>query len=169
MPNAVFQQFDSPLQGAELWNPYDCDGQVATQMTGGATLQSYRENCCWQKSAPAATRVHILTERTAHAPERRAARARGAVGDPVPGRSLRWPLRPDHAAAARASGDESGGETAVSAGHGADRDPFGHDRASLITNRYRRTGKAVALKPILDRRGPPRIRAAPQGIRPRLA
>jgi hypothetical protein len=27
MPNAVFQQFDSPLQSAELSNPHDCDGQ----------------------------------------------------------------------------------------------------------------------------------------------
>src|SRR5215468_6459460 len=36
----------------------------ATQMTGGATLQPCRENCYWQQSAPAATRVHILIERT---------------------------------------------------------------------------------------------------------
>jgi len=28
MPNAVFQQFDSPLQIAELSNPHYCDGQV---------------------------------------------------------------------------------------------------------------------------------------------
>jgi hypothetical protein len=28
MPNAVFQQFDSPFQGAELSNPHDCDGQL---------------------------------------------------------------------------------------------------------------------------------------------
>src|SRR5215831_8275223 len=33
MPNAVFQQFDSPLQSAELSNPHDCDGQV--QLNGG--------------------------------------------------------------------------------------------------------------------------------------
>src|SRR5262249_30709420 len=50
----------------------------------------------------------------AHAPERRAARTRGAVDDPFHGRALRRPLRPDPAAAARASGDESGGETVVS-------------------------------------------------------
>ena len=28
MPNAVFQQFDSPLQSAELSNPHYGDGQV---------------------------------------------------------------------------------------------------------------------------------------------
>jgi hypothetical protein len=28
LPNAVFQQFDSPLQSAELSNPHYCDGQV---------------------------------------------------------------------------------------------------------------------------------------------
>ncbi len=28
MPNAVFQQFDSPLQSAELSNPHYCDGQM---------------------------------------------------------------------------------------------------------------------------------------------
>src|SRR5262249_59996867 len=28
IPNAVFQQFDSPLQGAELSNPDYCDGQM---------------------------------------------------------------------------------------------------------------------------------------------
>jgi hypothetical protein len=28
MPNAVLQQFDSPLQSAELSNPHYCDGQA---------------------------------------------------------------------------------------------------------------------------------------------
>src|SRR5215831_6814102 len=28
MPNTVFQQFDSPLQSAELFNPHYCDGHV---------------------------------------------------------------------------------------------------------------------------------------------
>src|SRR5882724_111557 len=28
MPNAAFQQFDSPLQGAELSDPHDGDGHV---------------------------------------------------------------------------------------------------------------------------------------------
>jgi hypothetical protein len=28
MPNAVFQQFDSPLQGAELADPHYRDGQA---------------------------------------------------------------------------------------------------------------------------------------------
>src|SRR5882724_9087636 len=36
----------------------------ASQMMGGATLQTCRENCYWQQSALAATRLHILTERT---------------------------------------------------------------------------------------------------------
>src|SRR5947209_19995456 len=36
----------------------------ASQTMGGATLQPCRQNCYWQQSALAATRVHILTERT---------------------------------------------------------------------------------------------------------
>jgi len=56
----------------------------------------------------------------AHAPERRAARARGAMDDPVPGRALRPPLRPDPVAAARASGAGRGGEAVASdAAYGA--------------------------------------------------
>jgi hypothetical protein len=34
MPNAVFQQFDSPLQGAELSNPHYRDGHVQVKRWG---------------------------------------------------------------------------------------------------------------------------------------
>src|ERR1041385_5793270 len=34
VPNAVFQQFDSPLKSAELSNPHDCDGQAQLKGRG---------------------------------------------------------------------------------------------------------------------------------------
>ncbi len=43
MTNAVFQQFDGPLQGAELSNPHHRDGHVQVEMMGDATLQPCRE------------------------------------------------------------------------------------------------------------------------------